>query len=876
MVRGLALALSAVLSGLLLGAAPPAGARAEGPRITLDGQGGFLSTGAILAARVTGPGLDPAAGWIWSIGGGTLLRGQGTARIGFQVGAPGTLVLTAAADPGSPPAGAAFTVLPPPRAELFAPRRAHVGDSFPVTMPEPFIRAHVWGPVTGAGSAAPSDFRGSAIEVAATASGTIQILGAVEDLAGAQDSAMARVEVVQGDFANPGGVLAEWGRASAARLPSGRVLVVGEDRAASLFDPVGNTWRSAAPLLAAHGRWHGETLLADGKVLVTGGTDGQGGVLASTEIYDPAADRWSAGGEMLQARSGHTATLLRDGTVLVAGGNDGHGGVLAAPERFDPETGHWIRVDPAGPAPPAARCLHTATLLADGTVLIAGGADADGHNLQSAERYDPADAGWGPAAPLRAPRGMHSATLLERDGSVLVAGGWDGDRALASAERYDPRRDTWTDAAPMGTARAAHGAAALAGGRVLVAGGAGEAGALGDAELYDPGNGPGQGDGWSAQAPLLLPRAEPCLVALADGRALVACGRSLGAGLGSPELFSPWGGTWAPAGGGDALARSAFTATLLKDGTVLVAGGSGAAPATASAQRFDPATGSWTATGAPLATARFGHTATLLADGSVLVAGGVDSASRIVSGAERYDPLADRWSDAGAMAEGRALHCAVPLADNQMLVVGGVAGEDFAPTATAELFDGTQWQPAPPMAAARYAHTTTVLADGTVLVAGGYDGSGTALAGAERYDPAAGAWRPPPAPLAIPRAFHTATLLEDGRVLVAGGFADGAATASVERFDPASNTWTPAARMRTPRGNHSATLVNGKVLVTGGIGNGQALAGAELYDPALDTWTEAGTMDAPREGHTATLLQDGATVAVFGGDPLQANLEFWK
>jgi len=858
MVRGLALALSTVLPGFIrLGAGgPPPAPRPPGPRITLDAPAGFLSAGAILAAGVTGPGQDPAAGWVWSIRGGTLL-------------------LTAAAGPGSAPAGCAFTVLPPPRAELFAPNRVHVGDSFPVTMPVPDICAHVWGPVTGAGTAQPSDFRGSAIAVSAAAPGTIQIMGAVEDLAGAQDTAMARVEVVQGDFANPGGVLAEWGRATAVRLPSGRVLVVGEGRAASLFDPVSNAWRSAAPLLTAHGKWHGETLLADGKVLVTGGEDSQGGVLDATESYDPASDRWSAGGPLFQARSGHSATLLADGTVLVTGGNDGRGGVLADPERFDPETGRWSRVAPEGPAPPAARSQHTATLLADGTVLIAGGADAAGLNLRSAERYDPADGSWGPAAPLKVPRGMHSATLLERDGSVLVAGGWNGDRALASAERYDPLRDTWTAAAPMGTARAAHGAAALADGRVLVAGGAGEAGALGDSERYDPGSGPGQGDGWSAQAPLLLPRTEPSLVALADGRALLACGRSLGSGLGSPELFSPWNGTWTPAGGGDALARSGFTATLLDDGTVLYAGGSGAAPATASAQRFDPAAGTW-ATGAPLATARFGHTATLLTDGTVLVAGGVDNGSRVVAGAERYDPLGDRWSDAGALAGGRALHCAVPLADNQALVVGGVAGEDFAPTATAERYDGSQWQEAPPMAAARYAATATVLADGTVLVAGGFDASGAALAGAERFDPAAGAWRPPPAPMALPRAYHTATLLGDGRVLVVGGFAAGAATASVERFDPASNTWTPAARLRTPRGGHTATLVDGKVLVTGGVGDGQPLASAERYDPALDTWTEAGTLDAPREGHTATLLQDGATVAVFGGDPLQANLEIWK
>jgi hypothetical protein len=70
--------------------------------------------------------------------------------------------------------------------------------------------------------------------------------------------------------------------------------------------------------------------------------------------------------------------------------------------------------------------------------------------------------------------------------------------------------------------------------------------------------------------------------------------------------------------------------------------------------------------------------------------------------------------------------------------------------------------------------------------------------------------------------------------------------------------------------------VDGKRLVTGGSDLHHELASAELYDPGTDSWTDGGIMDAPRANHTATLLQDGATVAVFGGDPLQANLEFWK
>ena len=184
----------------------------------------------------------------------------------------------------------------------------------------------------------------------------------------------------------------------------------------------------------------------------------------------PAGDarcNWSRA--MIQARSGHSATLLRDGSVMVLGGEDEQGGLLAEPESYDPETGRWTLLTPVAIIPPAARVHHTATLLDNGMVLILGGAGADGEALRSAELYDPASAAWGPAARPRAARAWHSATLLE-DGSVLAAGGFAGASQLASAERYAPARDTWTAAASLGAARDGHGAARLLDGRVLIMG----------------------------------------------------------------------------------------------------------------------------------------------------------------------------------------------------------------------------------------------------------------------------------------------------------------------------------------------------------------------------------------------------------------------
>ena len=118
-----------------------------------------------------------------------------------------------------------------------------------------------------------------------------------------------------------------------------------------------------------------------------------------------------------------------------------------------------------------ARFQHTATLVANGQVLVTGGSTAGtlGITLDSAELYNPVADTWTPAANMKTARSQHTATFLA-DGRVLVVGGYK-DVALASAELYDPAANTWTPAANMKTDRSAHTATLLADGRVLVVGG---------------------------------------------------------------------------------------------------------------------------------------------------------------------------------------------------------------------------------------------------------------------------------------------------------------------------------------------------------------------------------------------------------------------
>jgi hypothetical protein len=352
---------------------------------------------------------------------------------------------------------------------------------------------------------------------------------------------------------------------------------------------------------------------------------------------------------MTEARAnGPTATLLPDGTVLVAGG-EGRTGPLASAEVYQPSTGSWT----ATGSMTEARSQYTATLLSDGTVLVTGGYGSLGL-LASAELYDPGTGSWTATGSMIQARYSHTATRLS-DGTVLVAGGaaiyTDGDVSgpdpLASAELFDPRTGTWAATGTMGAVRSGHTATLLRNGAVLVAGGGAT---TGSAELYDSGAGT-----WTATGSMIEARNDFSATLLLDGRVLVAGGSSIlpsGApGLvASAELFDPDSGTWTPTGNMNGV-RAENTATLLLDGTVLVAGGNSGSSAIgflASAELFDPDSGSWTATGSMIQARDF-PLATLLRDGRVLVVGGLHqtgcnpgtpcsgSLDPLVS-AELYDP----------------------------------------------------------------------------------------------------------------------------------------------------------------------------------------------------------------------------------------------
>jgi hypothetical protein len=352
-----------------------------------------------------------------------------------------------------------------------------------------------------------------------------------------------------------------------------------------------------------------------GGTIGVGGTVGVGGSAGGTGGTIPVETRsFTRTGTMTVARTKHTATLLPNGKVLIAGGSSGNT-ALASAELYDPGTGSFTATGTLT----AARLGHTATLLASGKVLIVSGLGA--------ELYDSATGTFTATGSPTVARTEHTATLL-KSGEVLIAGGYSGTSALASAELYDPATAKFTAAGNLTVARRQHAATLLQGGTVLLAGGffpptnTGNNDGLASAEIYDPATAT-----FTATGTMQTRRSSPIATLLPDGTVLMGGGWHGFEGYfdtSTLELYDPVTGQFAPTGG-MALKRTLYTATLLPSGSVLIVGGYQHASSSyiylASAELYDRAASTCTST-ADMAEQREYHTATALPDGTVLIAGG--------------------------------------------------------------------------------------------------------------------------------------------------------------------------------------------------------------------------------------------------------------
>ncbi|MBZ0234250.1 MAG: hypothetical protein K8M05_18110 [Deltaproteobacteria bacterium] len=302
-----------------------------------------------------------------------------------------------------------------------------------------------------------------------------------------------------GRFRTVGGLAQPRLQHAAARLPDGRVLVVGGIVQASpgsswtatadaeVFDPVTETFAPVAPMALPRSRPHATTL-TDGRVLVTGAATVPGGRVPKTEIFDPATNTFVAGPDTLSVHTAHTATLLADGRVLVAG---------ASVEAYVPATSSFQPLPPLNLLAP----LHEATRLANGRVLHSGGphqGSSGGGTRDDAEEFDPATSTFAITGDMATPRASHQLVTLP-GGRALVTGGYIGlggaVEIYETAEVYDPVTRTFASVGAMTTSRSSHTATPLVDGRVLVTGGSSDGmgtapdntfEVVASAELYDP------------------------------------------------------------------------------------------------------------------------------------------------------------------------------------------------------------------------------------------------------------------------------------------------------------------------------------------------------------------------------------------------------
>jgi len=664
-------------------------------------------------------------------------------------------------------------------------------------------------------------------------------------------------------------------QATMTLLHNKEVLVAGGETAtgltasAEVYNPSAHRWSLTGSMMTPRAN-HTATLLSDGRVLVAGGLSSDSGSgIVSAEIYDPSSRKWSLTGSMSTARESHSATLLVTGKVLVSGGNvnilDGPTG---SAEVYDTRTGKWSTTGRMM----TSRSSHISVTLADGTAIVSGGdyGNSVGFNpLAMTDRYNPRTNRWSPVGDMRVARGAlpkvagrayHTATKLA-DGRVLVAGGFgyitDFTQMviLQTAEIFDPSSATWRLTGNMNQPRTQHAAVALADGRVLVAGGYDFGPPLASTEIFSP-KSPAASppDAMSMHPGFVLPRVahRARLVSARVHRAARPIGVLHRRHSGPPP---PSMGKWTTTASMH-VGRAFQPATLLRNGKVLVEGCDALGSGGKTAELYDPAKGTWTLTGS-MHVARCGHSAILLKDGRVLVAGG-DSDANVWSSMETYDPTTQRWSLAGNLNSTRSDAALALLPNGAVLAPAGYAVNTI-PRDSADLYSvaSRSSTATPSLNLSRWGYSADVLQNGRVLVAGGTTQNDSTTSTCELYDPAANVW-----------TFTGSTIGESGvSVLLNGGQV--LATTPSQQYDPATGVWTQTTgQLNIDRINNTLTvLADGRVLTAGGcttVSTCELVLQSEVYDPTTQIWSLDASMHVARESASATLLPDGR-VLVAGG-----------
>lgn len=305
------------------------------------------------------------------------------------------------------------------------------------------------------------------------ADGRVLVAGG-EDASGTLPASLWVFDPATERFADFGATLST-GRVgfTATRLNDGTVLVAGGERgltaapSAEIIRPADRTVIPTASEMQRSRTFAAATLLADGRVCLSGGTGLAAG--DTVEIYDPATGRFTLlAGRLSFGRYAHTATPLDGSRVLIYGGFTASQ-QPAPPEIYDVATGTSTPL----PAIEAhARGNHVAHRMPDGSVLIIGGEDGDATTLTSVVRFDPATGLLAPFASLATPRALLALGQLA-DARLLLVGGNTGqpDDDVTNTTETLAADATRRDGPVMSRARWLHTATPLVDGRLLILGG---------------------------------------------------------------------------------------------------------------------------------------------------------------------------------------------------------------------------------------------------------------------------------------------------------------------------------------------------------------------------------------------------------------------
>jgi len=403
---------------------------------------------------------------------------------------------------------------------------------------------------------------------------------------------------------------------TATLLPNGQILIAGgapnlAPASAELYDPGTGVFTLTGAVQEPRVS-PAATLLANGTVILAGGA--YGAPLASIETYDPSSGVFTSQSTFMNvARTGQTTTKLADGRFLIIGGIDASRALLSSAEIYDPSTNKFTLTGSLA----AARTNHTATLLGNGMVLVVGGY-SDLNLLTvvpTAELYNPVTGTFSPASSPNFARAEHTATLLQ-NGKVLIAGGQleippPPVRAATSVELYDPIAGTFTLAGNMNAPRSNHTATLLNDGRVLFAEGVFDFNEISTGakyppyEVYDPTAGTFTPLGGLINADGSFPGPFDSIV-LANGQVLVDAG----------TIFDPVSNTISGLPP-ETMEGGAYKFVLLPSNQVFAVGGEFSSPANV----YDPVANKFGPVG-NTEYARSSPGAALLPNGKVLIAAG--------------------------------------------------------------------------------------------------------------------------------------------------------------------------------------------------------------------------------------------------------------